>query len=158
MKIFIDNIEVLELTETQAKVIRNETFELFEDAVKRRLNDVLIEKHKSCMKRLKEKWEPLLAERGVELIPIDSDAFAKIVFAQPDYKSKAYEYAELQIEYAKQALETIKKNIAIAEDENDQSKLAKELRLMLPDLQKQLLINEQAVQNAVETLSAMNRV
>jgi hypothetical protein len=30
-------------------------------------------------------WEPKLAARGVESIPTNKDAFAALVFSQPDY-------------------------------------------------------------------------
>ena len=95
MKIEVDGIELLTLTETQKKVIQNEIpADKFEDDMKRRLNWVLTHKYEQCFKRLKAEWEPKLAASGVKMIPTDPDAFAELVFAHKDYKSRSQRNAE----------------------------------------------------------------
>jgi hypothetical protein len=37
---------------------------------------------------LKKEWEPKLAANGVTMLPTDKEAFAQLVFAQPNYKSR----------------------------------------------------------------------
>lgn len=91
MKISVDNQEIFELTETQKQVIQNDIpVEIFEDDMKRRLQWILIdEKYNKCFKRLKAEWDEKLAARGVELIPTNKDAYAQLVFSQPDYKDRS---------------------------------------------------------------------
>jgi len=89
MKISYDNIEILSLTETQKKVIKNDISEdLFDDDMKRRIQHIILHKYEKCLERLKEEWMPKLQNRGIESIPLDNDAFAELVFQQEDYKSK----------------------------------------------------------------------
>ena len=89
MKISVDDIELYSLNSTKEKVIKYDVSEdIFEEDMKRRLVWVLMHKWENCFKALKEEWEPKLAERGVQSIPLDPDAFAELVFAQPDYMDK----------------------------------------------------------------------
>jgi len=82
--------EILELTETQKKVIKNDIeAELFDEDMERRLKWILEHKYEQCFKRLKDEWEPKLAALGVEAIPTNKDAFAALVFSQPTYKDKS---------------------------------------------------------------------
>lgn len=88
MKIKINDEELFELTEVQKKVICNDIDEeIFEEDCKRRLEWVLMHKYDQCLKRLKEEWEPRLSAR-VSMIPTDPEAFAKLVFSQPDYEDR----------------------------------------------------------------------
>ncbi len=96
MKIVVDGVDLFELTETQKKVIKNDIpSDIFEEDMKRRLHYIIAHKYEQCFKRLKEEWEPKLAKAGVESIPTDPDAFANLVFSQPDYKDKKAKDAEL---------------------------------------------------------------
>jgi len=89
MIIKVDDKVLFELNETQKKVIKNDIkSELFEADMHRRLQYILEHKYERCFKRLKAEWEPVLAER-VESLPTDKDAFAELVFAQPDYKDRS---------------------------------------------------------------------
>lgn len=89
MKIKVDNEEVLELTEIQKKVIKNEINEdIFDSDMKRRVHWVLTHKYERCFERLKNEWEPKLAAKGIESLPTNKDAFAQLVFSQPDYKTR----------------------------------------------------------------------
>jgi hypothetical protein len=90
MKIKIDDKEILELSETQKKVIRNDIpSDVFDEDMERRVKHVLTHKYEQCFKRLKEEWEPKMKARGVESIPLDADAFAEQVFALEDYKNRS---------------------------------------------------------------------
>jgi hypothetical protein len=89
MKISVDNQELFTLSETQKQVIQNEIHaDEFDADMKRRLNWVLMHKYEQCFKRLKEEWEPKLATKGVASIPTNADAFAQLVFSQPEYKCR----------------------------------------------------------------------
>jgi hypothetical protein len=89
MKILVDNKLILELNETQKKVIKDEIHEdIFEEDMKRRLSWVLTHKYNEVFKKLKQEWDPKLEANGIKMIPTDKDEYAKLVFSQPDYKSK----------------------------------------------------------------------
>lgn len=91
MKISVDDQEVFTLSEVQKRVIKNDILEeIFEDDMRRRLKWVLLEeKYAKCFERLKSAWEPRLIERGHTMLPTDKDAFAQLVFSQPDYMSRS---------------------------------------------------------------------
>lgn len=90
MKIYVDNDLVFELNETQKKVICNDINESdFDQDMKRRLEWVIMQKYEHCYKRLRDEWMPKLADAGVEMIPLNKDAFAELVFAQPSYKDRS---------------------------------------------------------------------
>ena len=91
MKISVNDQELFTLSELQKKVIQNDIpSEIFEEDMKRRLKWVLVdEKYARCMERLRKEWEPRLKAEGVELLPTSDDAFAQMVFAHPQYKSRS---------------------------------------------------------------------
>jgi len=79
-----------EITETQKDVICNDIKrEDFDCDMKRRLKWILDHKYTRCYGRLKKEWEPKLIARGAESLPTDPDAFAQLVFSQPDYKDRS---------------------------------------------------------------------
>jgi hypothetical protein len=89
MKIKVDNEEILELSETQKKVIKNDIHEdEFDADMKRRVAWVLTHKYEQCFDRLKKEWEPKLTSKGAAMLPTDRDAFAQLVFSQPEYKGR----------------------------------------------------------------------
>lgn len=89
MKISIDGFDLISLTETQKKVIQNDLNEdVFEADIKRRLRYILEQKYQQSFKRLKQEWEPKLKADGIEFIPTNEEAFAKLVITRPDYKSR----------------------------------------------------------------------
>ena len=57
--------------------------------MKRRLQYILIHKYEQAFKRLKEEWEPKLIASGETMLPTDPNAFAQLVFAHPDYRSRS---------------------------------------------------------------------
>lgn len=93
------NDEVLfELSETQKNVIKHDIpSEEFDVDMKRRLEYILTHKYEQCFARLKKEWEPKLAAKGITEIPIDKDAFAALVFSQPEYKDKSAQILESQL-------------------------------------------------------------
>lgn len=89
MKVQVDNKVVLELNETQKKVIQNDIpSEIFQEDMERRVNYIVSHKYERCFERLKKEWEPKLKGR-VASIPLDNDAFAELIFSQPDYKNRS---------------------------------------------------------------------
>lgn len=94
MKIQVNNKEVFDLNSTKQKVIQNDIpSEIFEQDMERRVRWVIEHKYERCMHRLKQEWEPKLAATH-NSIPTDPDAFAKLVFSQPDYQSRSQREAK----------------------------------------------------------------
>lgn len=94
MKILVDGKQVLELSETQKKVIQNDIHsEIFEEDMHRRLHYILTHKYERCFERLKNEWLPKLQER-LPSIPTHPDALAELIFSQPDYKNRSTREAE----------------------------------------------------------------
>jgi hypothetical protein len=95
MKIYLNDFEVLTLTQAQLDVIANDipVTELEED-IKRRLGWVIGKKYDACFKRLQDEWMPKLIANGVTSIPTDKDAFANLVFEQPGYRDRAEREAD----------------------------------------------------------------
>jgi hypothetical protein len=90
MKISVDDKHLFTLSETQKKVIRNDIpDETFEEDMKRRLEYVLKHKYERCFKRLKDEWDEKLKGNGISMIPTDPDAFAELIFLQPNYKNRS---------------------------------------------------------------------
>ena len=86
MKVFVDNELVVELSDTQKKVLQYDiASSVFDDDMKRRLQYILMVKYQEVFKQFKAEWEPRLAANGVESIPTNPDKFAELVFSQPDY-------------------------------------------------------------------------
>jgi hypothetical protein len=89
MKVEVDGKKVIELNETQKKVIQNDIpDEIFQEDMERRVNWVLSHKYARCFERLKKEWEPKLAQK-MDSIPTNPDQFAELVFAQPEYKNRS---------------------------------------------------------------------
>lgn len=94
MRIDVDGKKVLELNETQKKVIQNDIpSEIFQQDMERRVNWVLSHKYRRCFERLKLEWEPKLRER-VDTVPTDPDKLAQLIFSQPDYKNRSQKESE----------------------------------------------------------------
>lgn len=90
MKIEINGKEVLTLSQIKKTVIQNDIpSEIFEEDMERRVVYVINHKYERCFSRLKQEWEPKLRDRGIEFIPTNDEAFAQLVFSQPDYKNRS---------------------------------------------------------------------
>lgn len=95
MKISVDDVELFTLSETQKKVIQNDIIsEIFSDDMKRRLHYILMHKYERCFERLKAEWDKKLPLNGVSSVPTDPDAYAELVFKQPNYKNRSQREAE----------------------------------------------------------------
>ena len=56
---------------------------------------ILQHKYERCFERLKLEWNPKLEARGLTEVPADPDAFAELVFSQPDYKDRSQREEEV---------------------------------------------------------------
>ncbi len=89
MKVTVDGVDLFTLTALQKQVIKNDINEdIFDADMKRRLQYILTHKYERCFSRLKQEWDVKLAENGVAMIPTNPDAYAQLVFAQPNYKDR----------------------------------------------------------------------
>jgi len=94
MKISVNNQEIYSLSPIQCKVICDYVHgDIMEEDMKRRLEWVLMHLHEQCIKRLRDEWMPKLSKR-MDSIPTSDDAFAELVFSQPDYKDRKDRDAE----------------------------------------------------------------
>ena len=90
MKISVNDQEFFTISELQKKVICNDVQEsLFDEDMKRRVAYIISHKYEQCFKRLKDEWEPKLAQSGAKMIPTNPDAFAEMVFSHPEYKNRS---------------------------------------------------------------------
>jgi hypothetical protein len=86
MKFFVNNSLVLELNETQIKVLKdNIKPDIFVSDIERRVNWVISHKYEMCYDDLIKRWLPTLRDR-YDSLPTSKDALAELVFAQFDYK------------------------------------------------------------------------
>lgn len=89
MKISVNDKHLFELSDIQKKVICNDIPEdIFDADMERRLQYILMHKYERCFARLKAEWDSKLAAKGIEMIPTNPDAYAKLVFEQEDYKCR----------------------------------------------------------------------
>lgn len=90
MKISVNDKELFTLSDIQKQVIKhNIPAAIFDEDMNRRLQWVLIHKYEECFKALKAEWDPKLKANNVTMVPTDPDAYAELVFAQPNYKDRA---------------------------------------------------------------------
>ena len=90
MKVSVDGKDLYSLNETQKKVICHDIpDEVFEEDMHRRLEYILMHKYERCFERLKKEWDEKLRANNVASVPTDPDAYAELVFAQPNYKNRS---------------------------------------------------------------------
>lgn len=98
MKISVDNQELFTLSETQKNVIKNDIHsDIFDEDMKRRLNYILMHKYNRCFERLKKEWDQKLKDNGVQMIPVDEEQYAQLVFSQPNYKNRKMREEETSV-------------------------------------------------------------
>ena len=74
MKVKVDDVEILDISEIKKKVIANDIpSEDLDSDLKRRLCWAVVHKYERCMERLKNEWIPKLKEKGQKSIPLDRD-------------------------------------------------------------------------------------
>lgn len=89
MDFLINGKIVHALSETQEKVICNDIpDDVFEADMARRVQYIINERYMASYKALKAEWEQKLKANGVTSIPLDEEEFARLVFSQPNYKSR----------------------------------------------------------------------
>jgi predicted RNA-binding protein with PUA domain len=89
MKITVDGELLLELSDIKKKVINNEIpDEFLDEDLKGRIVYIIETKYAQCFKVLKEEWDQKLKENGIKSIPLDEEEYARVVFSQPNYKSR----------------------------------------------------------------------
>jgi hypothetical protein len=89
MIVKVNDQEIVRLSETQMAVIKNDiSADEFDADMCRRLCYILEHKYEQCFKRLKSEWDQKLMDNGVEMVPTDPDAYAQLVFAQPNYQDR----------------------------------------------------------------------
>lgn len=97
MKISVDDVELLILSELQKNVIKNDVHaDEFDADMKQRVQYILIHKYERCFARLKAEWDKKLADNGVAMIPTDPALYAQLVFSQPNYKDRKQRDLELE--------------------------------------------------------------
>jgi hypothetical protein len=90
MKVSVNDQELFTLSDTQKQVIMNDLPEdIFDADMKRRLEWVLMHQYRRSFKALKSEWDHKLLANGVGMVPTDPDAYAQLVFAQPNYKNRS---------------------------------------------------------------------
>lgn len=95
MKISVDGVDLFELSDVQKQVIQNNIpSEIFDEDMKRRLQWILMHKYEQCFKEFKEEWDSKLITNGIKMIPSNDEEYAKLVFAQPNYKNRSQREAE----------------------------------------------------------------
>jgi hypothetical protein len=86
MKFYVEKTQVYELDTTQQKIIQdNVKPDLFVGDMERRVAWVISQKLDQSFDSLFTHWLPILQQR-YESLPSNKNAFAELVFAQPDYK------------------------------------------------------------------------
>jgi len=95
MKVSINDQELFTVSAIQKQVIANDIDSDALDAdLQRRIQYSVMHKYAQCMKRLRDEWLPKLKANGVQSAPLDDDAFAQLVFSQPNYKDRKAREAE----------------------------------------------------------------
>lgn len=80
MKISIDNEQILELTEIQKKVIKNDIHEeIFDSDMKRRLKYIVDHPCERCIEHHKKQWLQELKEKGAVAVSVTPFGFAELV-------------------------------------------------------------------------------
>lgn len=96
MKVSVNDVELFTVSEAQEGVLKHFIpSEKLEEDLKRRLFWVLNHKYQKAFIQLKQEWDQKLLDNGVESIPTDKDAYAQLVFSQPNYKDRDARDAEL---------------------------------------------------------------
>jgi hypothetical protein len=96
MDIFLDNEKIFSISADEAKAMKYAMLEAeFRSDIKRRLEWIIKEQHLAQRLRdIRKEWEPKLLQRGVTSFPADNLEFARLAFAQSDYKGADERIAE----------------------------------------------------------------
>ena len=90
MKISVDSIDILEVSESNKNVLLNDLADINEWIV-----NAITGKIENCYERFKKYWIPILMnDPNVTNIPANRDDFISMVMARSDYKNRAQRDAE----------------------------------------------------------------
>jgi hypothetical protein len=95
MKIYIDEVELFEITQTDLDLLANDLVDV-QSEIERRLEWSIKQKCDSCYDRMKAEWTPKFLEEDI-LPPKTREDFVAAVLARPDYKNRAQRDAEQQL-------------------------------------------------------------
>ena len=82
MKIKIDGKQIMEISDTDKKCLKNDLLDPEDWFVK-----ALSGKINKCKKRLMREWIPKLRSKGISIPPSDEE-LVDVILAQPDYKNR----------------------------------------------------------------------
>jgi len=87
----VDDQDFFEISDVTKKLLKSSIAKDCDciEWAKERLQWVLNHKYERCMERLRKEWEPRLLKEGVKEFPVDDDAFAELVFKNPEYKNRS---------------------------------------------------------------------
>ncbi len=89
MKVSVNDVELFTLSPIQLQVLADAIpVSQLENDLKRRLQWVLTHKYEQAFADLKKEWDRLLPLNGVDAVPTAPDAYASLVFSQPNYKDR----------------------------------------------------------------------
>jgi hypothetical protein len=98
MKVSVDNQEIFVVSDDQKNVMKHiNDADHLDSILKRKLEWILMHKYEQCFERLEKEWLPKLAAKGITSVPSDRDAFAELVFSQPDYKDRSKREKESEL-------------------------------------------------------------
>ncbi len=90
MQITVDGVDLFEVNATEMEMLAYFlSAKTLDSDCKRRLKWVLTHKIEQCYKRFREEWMPILqADPAVTEVPIDDEAFFKMVKVRSDYNDR----------------------------------------------------------------------
>lgn len=94
MKIYIDDLELFEITNTDRLLLEHDIINV-DDEIKRRLEYIIKHKVDQCYSRLKSEWDKKFeSDVNVASIPTKRDNYVALVVSHHDYKNRAQRDAE----------------------------------------------------------------
>lgn len=89
MVVTVDDLQRFRITPTHKRMIKLQGTKDVDAHCQDRLGWILKHKYERCMERLRNEWTAKFQDRGLKEVPADDDAFALLVFSQPDYKNRS---------------------------------------------------------------------
>lgn len=90
MQIKIDDEVILEISETQLKIIAHDIpTHLIKEDLTHRITNAVLKKVEACADRIRREYEPIVeADPTIEFIPKTTIAFVGTIFDRPEYKNR----------------------------------------------------------------------
>jgi len=97
MKISIDDVVLIELTDTQKKIIEYETsLDKFNAKVEKDISSIVNKHLDGIYGRMKSDWDIKLVDDSVTSAPLSVDSYSTFIFARGDYKDAATRASEAE--------------------------------------------------------------